>query len=265
MNADNSNGPKLEYKTLSDLARILALFNTPQVVEMGVGEIAKAVNMSSSKISRMFKTLDAEGLFERNPETGKYRLGILFFELGLIYAGNLPFRKIIRPHIIQMAAEKNVTVSCSVLKNGKIIVVDRVQNLNFDLMTYRVGMNVPIHSTSVGKVLLAGLSAEEQDEILKSNELVKYTNATVVDPNAIRKNLEAVKKRGFATDKGETHEDVNCVAAPIVDSMGQVVAALSLTDEESRTSSEELFQFADYLKEKAMFISHQLGYKAILF
>lgn len=248
------------YKTLKDLAKIISLFNSFQVEERSVTEISKALGMLPSKVSRMLRTLEAEGFFERNSETGKYRLGVGFFELGMVYAFNFPLRKIIRPHIEQMAKELNLTASCGILKNCEVVVIDRVQNLNIDLLAYRIGLNLPIHSTSVGKVLLAYLSEQEQDEILQSVNLVKFTNATVVDQKLIKEKLRLVRQRGYATDEGETHEDLNCIAVPIRNGGGKVVAAINLTGEKSSTDAEKLFQYANYLKERALFISRQLGY-----
>jgi IclR family KDG regulon transcriptional repressor len=257
-------GNKQEYKTLKDSAKILSLFNDLQVEERGVTEISKALKMSPSKISRMLGTLEREGFFEKNLETGKYRLGIGFFELGIVYAFHFPLRKIIRPHIEQMAKELNLTASWGILRNSKVIVVDRVQNLNIDLLAYRIGLNLPIHTTSIGKVLLAHLPGEEQERILQSVSLVKFTDATVVDKGLIKESLKLIREKGYATDEGETHEDLNCIATPIRNGTRDVIAAINLMDEKSRTSAEKLFQRAHELKERAFFISRQLGYRTDL-
>jgi DNA-binding IclR family transcriptional regulator len=253
--------PSQGYKTLKDLAKIISLFNTFKVEERSVTEVSKALEMLPSKVSRMLKTMEGEGFFEKNLETGKYRLGIGFFELGMVYIFNFPLRKIMRPHIEQMAKELNLTASWAILNNPKVIVVDRVQNLNIDLLTYRIGLNLPIHSTSLGKVLLAYLPEEEQNRILKSVNLTKLTSKNIVDENLIKENLKLIRERGYSTDEGETHEDLNCIAAPIRNGNGEVIAAINLMDEKSRTSAEKLFGFADYLKEKVLFISRQLGYR----
>jgi DNA-binding IclR family transcriptional regulator len=253
--------PSQGYKTLKDLAKIISLFNTFKVEERSVTEVSKALEMLPSKVSRMLKTMEGEGFFEKNLETGKYRLGIGFFELGMVYIFNFPLRKIMRPHIEQMAKELNLTASWAILNNSKVIVVDRVQNLNIDLLTYRIGLNLPIHSTSLGKVLLAYLPEEEQNRILKSVNLTKLTSKNIVDENLIKENLKLIRERGYSTDEGETHEDLNCIAAPIRNGNGEVIAAINLMDEKSRTSAEKLFGFADYLKEKVLFISRQLGYR----
>jgi DNA-binding IclR family transcriptional regulator len=249
-----------EYKTLKDLTKIILLFNTFQFEERSVTEISKILSMLPSKVSRMLGTIEKEGFLEKNPETKKYRLGIRFFELGVVYAFHLPLRRIIRPHIEQMAKELNLTVGWAILRNNRVIVVDRIQNMNIDMLAQRIGLNLPIHTTAIGKLLLAYLPEEEQDKILESIDLVKLTNATMVDKKLIKENLKVIKERGYATDEGETHEDLNGIAAPIKNSTGDVVAAIHLMGENSRTSPQEFFQFASFLKEKALFISRQLGY-----
>lgn len=248
------------YKTLEDLSRILSLFNDFEVDELSITQISKALRMTPSKVSRMVGTFGEDGFFKKNLETGKYRLGIRFFELGLICAFHFPLRKIIRPHIEQMAKENKVTASWGILRDSKVITIDRIQNLNIDLLAYRITLNIPIHSTSIGKILLAYLSEEEQVRILRSVVLTKFTNATIVDENLIIEHLKVIRERGYAVDEGETQEDLNCIAAPIKSGNGDTVAGIDLICEKSQMSAEKLFQLVDYLKQKALFISRQLGY-----
>ena len=250
-----------EYKTLKDLARILSLFNNYRTEALSVAEISKAVGMSPSKVSRMLGTLEGEGFFEREDRNGKYRLGIILFELGVAYAYHFPLRKIIRPHIEQMAAETRVTVSWAILKKNRVIVLDRIQNIPIDVLAYRVGLNMPVHSTAVGKVLLAHLPEGQQEKILRSVDLKKVTDVTLTEPGQIIEHLKMIRERGFATDEEETYEGINCIAVPIRDNSGQVICAISLMDEKSQMGREKLFQHINYLKEKALFISRQLGFR----
>ena len=187
-----------------------------------------------------------------------------FFELGMAYVFNFPLRKLLRPHLEEIFKKLNFTTSWGILRNDKIVVVDRIQNLNIDLLTHRLGVNIPIHSTSIGKVLLAYLPEKEQDRILKSTNLIKFTDATLTDQKLIKKHLKLIREKGYSTDEGETHADLNCMAAPIRNGNGGVIAAINLMDEKSRTSAEKLFGFVDYLKEKALFVSRQLGYRSDL-
>ncbi len=253
-----------EYKTIKDLTKVLSLFNTFEFEERSVTEISRSLSMLPSKVSRMLGTMEKEGFLRRNPETSKYRLGIRFFELGMVFAFHFSLHKIMRPHLEEMARDLNLTVSWAILRDNKTIVMDRVQNLNIDLLAHRIGLNLPIHSTSVGKVLLAYLPEDEQDRILNSISLIKFTQATIVDKTLLKKHLRVVKENGYSTDEGETHEDLNCIAAPIKNSNGEVIAAINLMDEKSRTSAQKLLGFAPYLKERAIFISRQTGHLSVL-
>ncbi len=249
------------YKTLGAFAKILHLLNDPEVEELSVTEISKVLGMVSSKASRMLASLEREGLFHRNKDTGKYRLGIIFLSLGTNFASHFPLRKVVRPHLEQMAREKMMTASFAIFAGDKVITVDRIENMNIDLVAHRIGLDLPVHSTSVGKVLLAYRTEEEQDRILTEKKLTKFTERTVVDPRKIKAMIRECKIRGYATDEGETHEDLNCIATPIKNSSGEVVAALNLMAECSRISAEELFKNARYLKDRSLFISRQLGFK----
>jgi IclR family transcriptional regulator, KDG regulon repressor len=251
-----------ENKTLHNLAQILSLFSTSQTDEKSVSEISKSLGMYPSKISRMLATLERDGLMEKNIESGKYRIGIRFLELGMIYISNFPLRKIVRPHLEQMAKETNLTASMAILRGTRIIIVDRIQNLNLDIVMQSMGINSPLHSTSVGKVFLASLTGKSQKEILRNVNFVKYTETTIVDLKSLLDHLRVVKEKGYATDEGETYEDLNCIAAPIKDESGKVIAAINLMGRKAMISSNDLFKLSGYLKERAFFISRQVGFQA---
>ncbi len=254
---------KQKYKTLVDLCTIFSLFTDLKTEELSVSDISRRLGMSPSKVSRMLGTLEDEGFFERNSYTGKYRLGFRLFELGIAYSFHLPLRKIIRPHIENLSIKLGMTASWGIISKGRVIVIDRIQNINIDMLAHRLGFNLPIHSTSIGKVLFAYLSEEEQDQILNSISLIKYTSRTVVDPELIKESSKLIRKNGYAYDQCETAEDLVCIAAPIKDSSGSVIAAINLTDNISRTSMDQLLKNVDLLKERALFISRQLGYEVI--
>jgi IclR family KDG regulon transcriptional repressor len=248
------------YKTLKDLAKILSLFNTSEMGERSISDISKSVGMLPSKVSRMIRTLENEGFFKKNSQTGKYSIGIEFLRLGIAYAHHSPLRKIVRPHLEQMAREANLTAACGVLKNNNIIIIDRVENLNIDLMAVRLVLNLPIHATSIGRVLLAHLSQEEQDKVLGTVELKKLTPKTVVNVKLIKENLRLIRKNGYAIDLGETDENLHSIAAPIKNSHERVIAAINLTGDRSQMPKENLSRLVLYLKEKAIFISRQVEY-----
>jgi DNA-binding IclR family transcriptional regulator len=248
------------YKTIKDLAKILSLFNSQKNHELSIKEISKQLGMLPSKVSRMIRTMEGEGFFEKNEQTKKYRLGIEFLRLGLAYMHHSPLRKIVRPHLEQIASKVLLVVVCAVQKNGNIIIMDRVENYGIDKMSIRLVLDVPIHSTAIGKVLLAYNHKNEINQILKSITLNKYTSNTIVDPRKIKRHLNMVRKNGYAIDIGETQEDLNAIAAPIKDGDNKVVASIGLAGDPTKFSENRMRDLVPYLLEKTHFISRQLGF-----
>ncbi len=250
----------LRYKTIQDLGRIVSLFENHGGEERGVNDISKSLRMLPSKVSRLFRTLESEGFFERNKHTGKYRIGPRFLQLGLLYVFDHPLRMIVYPHLEHMVQELHLSTGWGIFKNDRIIVADR---FTFGKKSFvnRVGLNVPLHSSSYGKLFLAYLSPDEQDRLLKSMILARRTPATIADPEKLREEIELVKKNGYALDQGETVVDMTSVAAPIFDRDGHVVAAISVSAEKDRFTADILRQTIKYLTGRALFISRQIGYE----
>jgi IclR family transcriptional regulator, KDG regulon repressor len=251
----------LRYKAFHDLGRILSFFESVGGEERSISEIAKGLGMLHSRMSRMLKTLEFEGLVERNADTGKYGLGARFLQLGMLYVTNYPLRQIILPHLQQVARDLNVLVGWGSFKNDRVVVVDRL-SFDKDSPTHLFGSNMPIHTSSYSKVFLAYLPGDERERILKSLKLIKFTKTTITDLNKMRKELETVKKQGYAMDDGETREDLLGLAAPILNGSGNIVAAMTISVRKSQMTDASLAKLVEYLTTKTSFISRQLGYGA---
>lgn len=252
---------KYGYKTLKDLARILSLFSYTGAESMGVFEIAKSLQIIPSKVSRMLGTLEAEGFFEKNPSTGKYGLGGRFLELGTQYVYNLPLRQIIHPHLVQITTELKHSSNFAVFKNARIIVVDRVQTTGGGISHQANVPNLPLHASSHGKIFLAYLSEDEQDNILATIDMIKLTDSTITDPLLLREELKKVRQKGYALDTEEMITGVIGIAVPVFGKGGSLVAALNVpVERRSHCTPEEPSQIATYLRTKAFFVSQQLGY-----
>jgi DNA-binding IclR family transcriptional regulator len=246
------------YKTLRDLARILSYISTIGTETIGVTEIAKGVQMLPSKVSRMLSTLEDEGFFERESATGRYSLGGRFFELGMLYVYNNPLRMIFHPHLEQITAELKLASSFAIFRKDKIVVVDKINIVGSGV---RHDFNLPIHSSSFGKVFLAALSDEEARRVLETTDLTELTDATIIDPETIVRGLARVREAGCGIDDGETEEGLTGIAVPVRDATGSLVAALNaLIHQKSPVRPEQKSQISSYLKAKAFFISKQLGY-----
>ncbi len=253
------NKDDLRYKTLLDLGKILALFEDGHGEEESVSNIAQSLQMLPSKVSRMLKTLDRIGLFEKNNETGRYRIGGRFLQVGLLYALNHPLRNILLPHLEQICAELHLATSWAIFRNNRIIIVDRVGARQSPRL-HLLGSGPPLHSSSYGKLFLAYLDPKEREHVLESLNLIKLTSRTITDLKTIREELVLLRERGYSSDMGETDEQLQSLAVPIRNQHGEVVAAVAVGSIAMRVPAEEFLGSAAYLTEKGLFISRQLGY-----
>lgn len=247
------------YKTLKDFGRIISLFENTSGGEISVGDIAKSLQMLPSKVSRMLKTLDSETLFEKNHETGRYRIGARFLQLGLLYTLSHPLRRIILPHLEHMSMDVGLVMSWAIFRSHRVIVVDRV-GIKQSLNLHPLGLGPPLHSSSYGKLFLAYLPSKERDRILQSLDFIRFTSLTISDLRTMEDELKQVREKGYAQDRGETREDIQSMSAPIRDEAGDIIAAISIGATKTRFSIENFSSFADSLTDKALFISRQLGY-----
>jgi IclR family transcriptional regulator, KDG regulon repressor len=250
----------LRYKTLSDFSRILGLFEEPDVEERGVSDIAKSLDMLPSKVSRMLKTLEADSWVEKNPHSGKYRIGVRFLQVGLLYVLNHPLRRLVLPHLEQMARDLGLLSGWGIFKNGKIIVVDRIRMKKGPLI-HLLGSDVPIHSSSYGKLFLAFMKETEREPILRSLAFLPTTASTIRDVESMKEEITRVKEQGFAVDSEESSDGIMGIAAPVLDDKGDMVAAITVSGESAAFTPDRTSE-TEYLREKALFISRQLGYRA---
>ena len=251
-------------KCITDFAKIVNVFSTTSFAEFSVSEIVNHTQLSLSKVSRMLSDFEKEGFLDRNADNGKYRIGVGFFEIGQLYVLNHPLRNIVRPHVEQMARDLVGYAAWMIMEQGKVFVLDRIRNPDMHHLQFSlIGSKIPMHSTCSGKVFLAYMSEAEQDEFFKQNpKLAKYSENTMVDPGELKESFKMIKERGYASAKGETVREMSCIAAPIFNNIGNVVAAMNFAYSNVDCTDDFMDKATNYLIKKATFISSQLGFDA---
>lgn len=250
------NEKVVRYKTFSDLWRILSLFEQ-SAEELSVSEVARSLGILPSKASRMLRAMEAGLLLERDAKTGRYRIGPRFLILGLHYLRTHPLRRTILPHVEQMSAELGLTSSWAIFRQGRVIVVDRLRPIGGQAVPL-IGSEIPVHSSSYGKLFLAYLPEDEQDRILATISYDSLTPNTITTPSALKSELAAIRARGYSIDREESSLNVVGISAPIFDESEAMCAALTVAYVLSRDNVDEA-RVIRYLADKAVFISRQLG------
>lgn len=158
----------------------------------------------------------------------------------------------------------NETVHLGVLEDGEVLYLAKEESSQTIRMISYVGRRAPLHCTSLGKMLLAYLSTEERNRILGEKVLPRLTKNTLTDKKELEKELDKVREQGFALDREENEKDVRCVAAPIRNYQGEVIAALSISSPIFRIDKDAQNNLKEALIEVSEKISMRLGYNSKL-
>lgn len=231
---------------------------------MNLSEISKHLELKLSTAHRLLKTLIMMDFAHQDPYTGKYQLGIKTFSIGNTALYTLDVRTIARPYLKELVTRFNETANLAILDQGDVIYIDQVESDKMVKMIARLGSRAPTHSNAVGKVLLAFLTPSELDRFLVSRELESFTRQTITSPQALKYEVEKVKKQGYALDMEETEDGIRCVAAPILNHLGKATAAVGVSGPSSRIGLEFLeIKLIKAVRETALDISLQLGYQEL--
>ncbi|WP_167915886.1 IclR family transcriptional regulator [Thermococcus sp. LS2] len=263
MENEKNRKSNINVRAVRRVMEILTAFDFNQP-ELGLTELSKKVKLPKSTLYRYLETLKEGGFISQDPETGKYRLGIKIFELGSIVQNTLDLRKIAHPYLKKLAEETGETVHLCILdeERGVGVYVDKIENPSARVRYSQLGKTIPLHVGGVGKALMAYLPREKVDEIIRKYGLPKFTKNTITDPEELKKHLQKVKEQGYSVDNEEVELGLRCVAAPIRDSTGKVIASISISGPSARINEKTIPQLAELVKETALKISYELGFKS---
>ncbi|MFC6023394.1 IclR family transcriptional regulator [Plantactinospora solaniradicis] len=224
-------------------------------------EASEVLGVHKSTALRILQTLEA-ARFVRKTGTGTYVFGSGLIELSELALDSMDLRQFGTAHLRRLQRQTGHTVHLAQLTGNEIIYIDKVDSPAFDAVQLpsRVGRAVSIYASAVGKVILAYLPREERDRLLSHVVFEQYTDTTFADRDRLEAELADVVERGWSTDNGEHDAYVMCVAAPIRDSRGRVIAALSITAIEVIATLEQLKENLPLLLETATLISKELGH-----
>lgn len=240
--------------------QVLELF-TFERPEWGVTEISQALNLYKSRVHNILATLEASDFVKKDPVTEKYRLGIKIFKLGSVVLHELDIRKISHPYIEKLLKEFNETVHLGVLNNGEVISIEQEESTRSLRPKVYLGIRAPLHCTAVGKAIMAFLPERRVEELIKEKGLTEYTENTITDIVELREELTKIREVGYATDQMEHEEGVCCVASPIKDHTGEVIASMSVSGPSFRINSTRIPSIAKRVKEYCYHISKELGFR----
>lgn len=228
--------------------------------ELTVTEISKELKYPKSTTHGILYTLEKENIITKD-QYNRYHLGLKLFELGSMAQTDLEIRRVASPFLKKLNAELDETVHLTVLEGNEVLYVDCLESSK-RLRTYSViGVKAPLYCTSVGKAILAFLDDEDQDRILNTITLEKFTENTITDKSFFKDELRTIAQRGYALDNMEHEEGLRCVGAPIRNHAGKVFAAISVSGPSQRITLGNVSEIGKVVMTQAEKISEQLGYR----
>lgn len=253
-----------ERKTLINAVdralRILDLFSE-QHKELKLTEISQQMKLHKSTVHGLLRTLAHHGYITQNEENGKYKLGLKFIEKSELVLSSLDLRRIVHGQLQKLAAKFGETAHLVILEGGEAIYIDKVEGDSAIGMYSRLGKRAPIYCTAVGKVLVSEKTEPELQQMAQQQNFVPRTPNTISSAEELIAEIAHVRRQGYALDDEELEIGLRCIAVPIRDNRGEIIAAVSISGPVTRLSDQKLPKMIENLKDAAYRISGQLGYK----
>lgn len=231
-----------------------ALATSPEPASLK--QLAQATELHPSTAHRILAAMSAARFVERH-DAGTYRLGIRLLELGNLVKSRINLREVALPFMQQLHERIGEAINLGARHDDEIVYLERTSSgRSLVRVVYLVGGRAPLHLTSLGKLFLASDGAQKVREYAKRTGLPGKTPHSLTSLAALEKELDKVRRHGIAYDDEEAELGLKCVAAPIHDDEGNIVAALSVSAPADRHDPD----WAQQVRATADEVSHALGY-----
>jgi len=256
----NNDGPIDRDPFVQSLARglsIIKCFDADNSV-MTLTQIAERVNLSRAAARRFLLTLENLGYVSL--EGRNFQLTAKVLDLGYGYLSSLSLPEIAQPHLETLASRIHESASASVLDGTDIVYVARVPIRRIMSVKINIGTRMPAHATSMGRVLLAGLTDQELKTLIANFEMPKYTRNTITTKSHLLQEITKVKKQGWSINDEELEYGLRSIAVPIFHKSNKMIAAINIsTTAQSNTLESMEKMFLPELKMTAQRISEDLA------
>jgi IclR family transcriptional regulator, KDG regulon repressor len=250
-----------QSKTSSTLERALLLLENLSLADgkIGVRDLADSVQLPKSTTHRILETLAQAGFVEQDPITEKYSIGLKAIEIGMSGLKNVDLVDAAIPHLRDLVSTTKQTSFLAVYNEGEIVYIYKAEGTSSVITNANLGTRNPLHSTGLGKAILAYFSLEDVEKIIAQKGLNRFTKTTITDRQQLLEELSKIRQAGVALNYEEYDEGLSSIAAPIFNYTGQVVAAISVAGPTSPIFNDQ-DNISELVKEKSHLISKRLGF-----
>lgn len=230
---------------------------------MSASEIAAAVNVPRPTTFRILATLQERGWVYK--EGLSYGLGFKCFNLGANSGAGLEIRTQAIPFLVELRDKTLLNTQIAKMENWKVVYLERILARNLKVSTpSRAGSILPAHCTALGKILLSAKDMEQVSDWATKNGLERFTDSTICRVPNLMAEISRIRERGYAIEEGEREPEISCIAAPIRDFSGKIIAALSISGTRDRFPKDLIDgEFVHFVVITAAKISRAMGAPAI--
>ncbi len=228
--------------------------------ELGNSDIARLLGMDPGTVAGLVYTLKINNYLDQNPENRKYRLGLKLVERTSILLGQIDLRKTAEPILESLLEWSRESVNLAVRDHQEVVYIERLFGSQSLGIRSELGKRAPLHSTALGKAILAHLDPNEIHAILGDYKLTAVTPKTIVTKTDLLAELEKVRRDGYALDEEENELGGRCLAAPVINHVGKTVAAISISAPIQRLPKEKIPEYGEKIKTAAGILSRNIGY-----
>lgn len=224
-------------------------------------ELSRRLHLHVSTVHRLLVNLVRHGYVEEESISGGYQLSYRVLRMGMRVLDRLDFRRVAQPLLRDLNLRTKETVHLAILQEGRAISIEKLVSPQPVGLDARVGGLTPLHCSGVGKTLLAYNGEDLLDQIVQSPGLLRLTGRTITGVPQLRRELERIREQGYALDQEEAVEGLRCVAAPVFNHKGEIVAAFSVAGPATRLTQARIPEIAQMVRDTSQEISYRLGYR----
>ena len=224
---------------------------------VSITEVAQLLQIDKSSASRLVKTLVQHEYLQPERGSRRFVLGKRMYQISWQLLNRMPVREKAKPYLYQLAQATGECSHTAVYSEGKALMIDDVEAEASLRVVGGIGRRIPLHCTAVGKSLLA-FSHLPLPAVLEQK-----TPRTITQSSALKAHLDEICAAGYALDDEEHEPGVRCLAAPVYDGMGNVIASIGISGPTVRVTDDRIDNLAQQVKRAAAALSAELGYAAL--
>lgn len=245
---------------VSSVQKTMAIFETLSTEkEIGISDLAQRLMMSKSTVYRFLQTMKTLGYVSQEGESERYTLTLKLFEVGARALQHVDIIDYANAEMVKISDETMEALHLGALDEDSIIYIHKIDSKYKLSMQSRIGKRNPLYSTAIGKVLLCEMSEEDVRERLKDVDFKLSTPKTHKNVDELLAELPKVREQGYGEDNEEQEVGLRCIAVPVYDRFGTIVAGLSISLPTMRFTEGKKEEFIQYLHNAAETISQRLG------